>query len=147
MLTVSRGTIPKDSVLMRGGKSAEVGAAVAMPPGAAILDAAGRYLMPGIINPHAHVTQKCATNEGRVAVSSVAVAFGEGIRGSPTFRIEEPTPPVREQAWKLFSGHRDKEYDLIDCISFATMESLRIRDVFGFDHHFSEYGFHLLPDR
>jgi len=78
---------------------------------------------------------------------AVAIAFGEGIRGSPTFRIEEPTPPVREQAWKLFSGHRDKEYDLIDCISFATMESLGIRDMFGFDHHFAQYGFHLLPER
>jgi len=41
ILTVPRGIIPKDSVLIRGGKSAEVGAAVAMPPGAAILDAAG----------------------------------------------------------------------------------------------------------
>ena len=79
--------------------------------------------------------------------NAVAVAFGEGIRGSPMFRIEEPTEQVREQAWTLFAGHRDKEYDLIDCVSFATMESLRIRDVFGFDHHFTRYGFHLLPER
>lgn len=78
---------------------------------------------------------------------AAAIAFGEGIRSSPKFRIEEPTPQVREQAWKLFAGHRDKDYYLIDCISFATMESLRIRDAFGFDHHFTQYGFHLLPDR
>lgn len=78
---------------------------------------------------------------------AVAVAFGEGIRCSPKFRIEEPTPQMREQAWRLFAGHRDKDYDPIDCISFATMESLRIRDVFGFDHHFTQYGFNLLPDR
>jgi len=78
---------------------------------------------------------------------AVAVSFGEGIRGSSKFRMEEPTPHVREQAWKLFASRRDKDYDLIDCISFTTMESLRIRDVFGFDHHFTQYGFHLLPDR
>lgn len=78
---------------------------------------------------------------------AVAVAFGEGMRGSSMIRIEEPAPQVREQGWRLFSGHRDKEYDLIDCISFATMESLRIRDAFGFDRHFTQYGFHLLPER
>lgn len=78
---------------------------------------------------------------------AVAVAFGEGIRSSSKFRIEEATPQMREQAWKLFAGHRDKDYDLIDCISFAAMESLGIGHVFGFDHHFTQHGFHLLPDR
>jgi predicted nucleic acid-binding protein len=77
---------------------------------------------------------------------AVAVTFGEGIRGSPKFRVEEPTPQVREDAWKLFAGHRDKDYDLLDCISFATMESLHLRDVFGFDRHFVQYGLNLLPD-
>jgi uncharacterized protein len=76
----------------------------------------------------------------------IAVAFGEGIRSSMKFRIEEATPQIREQAWKLFSGHRDKDYDLIDCISFTMMESLGIHHVFGFDRHFTQYGFHLLPD-
>ncbi len=76
---------------------------------------------------------------------NVAVAFGEGIRRSPIFRIEEASSQIQEQAWKLFAGHRDKDYDLIDCISFATMESLGIRDVFGFDRHFIQYGFQLLP--
>jgi uncharacterized protein len=77
---------------------------------------------------------------------TVAVAFGEGIRRSPKFRIEDATSQIQEQAWKLFAGHRDKDYDLIDCISFTAMESLGIRHVFGFDRHFTQYGFHLLPE-
>jgi predicted nucleic acid-binding protein len=76
----------------------------------------------------------------------IAVSIGEGIRGSQRFRFEETTPDVREQAWRLFSGHRDKDYDLIDCISFLTMESLGMQDVFGFDRHFVQYGFRLLPE-
>jgi hypothetical protein len=76
---------------------------------------------------------------------AVAVAIGEGIRGSPRIRVEEPPPRVRDEAWKLFAGQRDKDYDLIDCISFAGMESLGIRAVFGFDRHFLQYGFQLLP--
>jgi len=77
---------------------------------------------------------------------AVSVAFGKGIRDSSRFRLEEPSPQVREEAWRLFAEHGDRDYDLIDCISFATMESLHIRDVFGFDRHFKQYGFHLLPE-
>jgi predicted nucleic acid-binding protein len=53
---------------------------------------------------------------------------------------------MREEAWRLFSQHRDKNYDLIDCISFSMMASFSIRVVFGFDRHFIHYGFRLLPD-
>jgi predicted nucleic acid-binding protein len=76
----------------------------------------------------------------------IAVPFGQGIRNSSRFRIEEATTEVREAAWKLFVRQLDKDYDLIDCISFAMMEAFGIREVFGFDRHFSQYGFRLLPD-
>jgi uncharacterized protein len=75
----------------------------------------------------------------------IAIAVGEGIRQSLKFRFEETTPEIREKAWMLFSGHRDKDYDLVDCISVLTMESLGIRDVFGFDRHYAQYGFNLFP--
>jgi len=76
----------------------------------------------------------------------IAVTFGLGLRTSPSIRIEEATPKTREQAWELFSRHRDKDYDLIDCISFAMMDAFGIHEVFGFDRHFKQYGFRLLPD-
>jgi predicted nucleic acid-binding protein len=77
---------------------------------------------------------------------AIAVTFGQGVRNSPLFRIEEATPKVREDAWRLFAAQRDKDYDLIDCISFSVMDSFRIREVFGFDRHFVQYGFRLLPE-
>jgi predicted nucleic acid-binding protein len=75
----------------------------------------------------------------------LAINYGQGIRTSSSFRIEEPTPQMRENAWKLFAGHQDKEYDLIDCLSFSMMESFHICEAFGFDRHFVQYGFRLLP--
>ncbi len=71
ILTVSHGTIPKGSILIRGGKIAEAGATVTVPPGATIIEAAGQYVIPGIIDPHSHVAQNGGTNEGSVAVSSM----------------------------------------------------------------------------
>jgi predicted nucleic acid-binding protein len=76
-----------------------------------------------------------------------AVKFGQGIRASSTFRIEEPGPEVKETAWKLFTTQLDKDYDLVDCLSFALMEAFAIREAFGFDRHFAQYGFDLLPGR
>jgi predicted nucleic acid-binding protein len=77
---------------------------------------------------------------------STAVAFGQGVRSSPRFRIEEPNPQVREAAWSLFTARSDKDYDLIDCISFALMEAFAVREAFGFDRHFTQRGFRLPPE-
>ena len=75
----------------------------------------------------------------------LAVTFGQALRSSPSVRIEEAPFEVREKAWLLFSRRRDKDYDLIDCISFSMMESFGIREAFGFDRHYTQHGFHLLP--
>ena len=76
-----------------------------------------------------------------------AVAFGAALRASPRFRVEDPAPEVREAAWAEFAGRLDKDHDLIDCLSFAMMEAHGLRRAFGFDKHFSQRGFELVPGR
>ena len=71
ILTVSHGTIPKGSILIRDGKIADVGPQVPAPAGATVIDAAGQFVMPGIIDPHSHIAQSGGVNEGSVAVSSM----------------------------------------------------------------------------
>jgi predicted nucleic acid-binding protein len=44
-------------------------------------------------------------------------------------------------AGALFRKHADKEWSFTDCVSFATMRELRIRDAFTTDHHFKQAGF------
>jgi predicted nucleic acid-binding protein len=43
----------------------------------------------------------------------------------------------------LLASHRRK-LSLVDCVSFETIRTFGIKDVFAFDHHFKEQGFHLL---
>lgn len=69
ILTITKGTI-QGSVVIRDGKIAEVGANVMVPPGAKIIDAAGQYVMPGIIDCHSHIATE-AVNEGTLSVSSM----------------------------------------------------------------------------
>lgn len=46
--------LPRGDVLIEGGTIAEVGAAIEPPPGAALLEADGRVLMPGFVDCHTH---------------------------------------------------------------------------------------------
>ena len=64
ILTVTRGRIENGSILIRGGKIAAVGRNIEAPPGAKVIDARGKYIMPGIIDCHSHIAIDGGVNEG-----------------------------------------------------------------------------------
>ena len=70
VLTVTNGTIPNGTVLLRDGKIAAVGANVTVPAGAEIVDTTGQFVSPGIIDAHSHIAND-AINEGGTTVSSM----------------------------------------------------------------------------
>ncbi len=72
ILTVSHGTIEHGSILIKDGKIAEVGPSVKAPKDAKIIDAAGQFVMPGIIDCHSHIAIEGGINEGSISVSSIA---------------------------------------------------------------------------
>src|SRR5882724_1238374 len=71
ILTVSHGTIERGSILIKDGKIAEVGASVKAPKDAQVIDAAGQFVMPGIIDCHSHIAVDGNVNEGSISVSSI----------------------------------------------------------------------------
>jgi imidazolonepropionase-like amidohydrolase len=70
VLTVTKGAF-QGSVVIRDGKIVETGEKVIIPSDARIIDAAGQYLMPGIIDAHCHIASE-STNESSISVSSMA---------------------------------------------------------------------------
>ncbi len=70
ILTITNGTVPNGTVLVRDGKIAAVGPDVQVPPGADVVDATGKYLTPGIIDAHSHIAAE-SINEGGTTVSSM----------------------------------------------------------------------------
>jgi imidazolonepropionase-like amidohydrolase len=71
VLTVTKGTIQNGIVILRDGKIAAVGGAdTPIPAGADIVDAAGRFVSPGIIDCHSHIAAD-SINEGGTTVSSM----------------------------------------------------------------------------
>ena len=63
VLTITHGTIANGTIVIRDGKIAAVGPDVAVPAGAEIIDATGKYVMPGIIDTHSHTAVEGSINE------------------------------------------------------------------------------------
>lgn len=71
ILTVTKGTIDKGTIVIRNGKIAAVGASVDVPRGATEIDATGLYVMPGIIDAHSHIAVDGSVNELSLSVTSM----------------------------------------------------------------------------
>ena len=70
VLTVTKGTLANTDVLLQNGKIAQIAQNIAAPAGTQVIDASGKYLMPGIIDPHSHMMSD-AINEGSLSVTSM----------------------------------------------------------------------------
>jgi imidazolonepropionase-like amidohydrolase len=71
VLTITKGRLANTDVLLSGGKIAQIGTNLSAPAGATVIDATGKFVMPGIIDPHSHMASD-ATNEGSLSVTSMA---------------------------------------------------------------------------
>jgi imidazolonepropionase-like amidohydrolase len=80
ILTVTNGTITNGSVLIRGSKIAAVGKDIAAPANATVIDATGKFVLPGIIDTHSHTAVEGSVNEisepnsGNVRIADVLTA-------------------------------------------------------------------------
>src|SRR5258705_11244112 len=70
VLTVTRGALQNTDVLLRNGKIAAVGKNLNASPNTRIIDATGKYVMPGIVDCHSH-SMLDTINEGTLAVTSM----------------------------------------------------------------------------
>ncbi len=55
VLTVSGEDLPETSIMVKGGKIAAIGKDLQPEAGMAVIDATGRFVMPGIIDTHSHI--------------------------------------------------------------------------------------------
>jgi len=70
ILTVTKGKLENTDLLLQNGKIAQIGKNLSAPAGAQVIDATGKYVMPGIIDPHSH-SMADAINEGSLSVTSM----------------------------------------------------------------------------
>lgn len=69
ILTVTHGKIENGSIYIHNGKIAAIGKTVDAPASAKVIDAAGEWVMPGIIDSHSHIALDDDVNEATSPVT------------------------------------------------------------------------------
>ena len=73
---VNEGEIRDVDVLIDGERIVSVGSSIAAPDGAEVIDLAGKYLLPGMIDDQVHFREPGMTHKGDLATESAAAAAG-----------------------------------------------------------------------
>lgn len=73
-----------------------------------------------------------------------AIEIIEQFLDSDEVEIVSLTPQLFNQALSQYKQYEDKEWGLVDCISFVVMREVGINQVLTFDRHFVQAGFQVL---
>ncbi len=91
------------------------------------------------------VLDETLTLLARRAGYKFACERASNIYASRSLTILRPTHESEIRALRYFEKYADQRVSFTDCVSFALMESARIKRVFSFDQHFALAGLVLLP--
>jgi len=72
---------------------------------------------------------------------AAASDFLDTVENSEALRLEWMDSERFHVASNIFRKHDDKKWSFTDCVSFAIMRELNIKDAFTTDHHFRQAGF------
>ena len=73
-----------------------------------------------------------------------AIEVIDNLLSSDETRIVRLDPQLFDRAYSLYKQYQDKEWGLIDCISFVVMRDSGVNDALTFDQHFIQAGFQAL---
>jgi imidazolonepropionase-like amidohydrolase len=118
ILTVTKGTIERGDILVRGGKIAAVGK-VDAPAGLPVIDATGKVVAPGIVDAHVHRGAD-STNEGTDAI------VGEG-------RILDVLNPDAKNLWQAAASGETTALILHGSANPIGAQSLIVKVLPGYD--------------
>lgn len=110
---------------------------------------------------HQHAVEVAQQFEGFPLLTTDAVlleignALSRGYKAEGSDIIEEfltsddvtvvhMTPALFEHAFDLYKTYHDKEWGLVDCLSFVVMRDKAVTRALTFDHHFTQAGFTVL---
>lgn len=88
------------------------------------------------------LVETVALLQHRIGVECVRAFHQEVL---PIVRIEWIDAGLHEAGVAGLLGAGRRRLSLVDCVSFALLRKLGVREVFAFDAHFAEQGFRCLP--
>ena len=76
-----------------------------------------------------------------VPLRRLASGLMERIEHSTRIQVVELTPELYRKGWQLYRERPDKDWGVIDCISFTIMQERNIVEALTGDRHFQQAGF------
>lgn len=73
-----------------------------------------------------------------------AVRIMDDFFASDEVKIVRLTRELFDKAYSLYKTYVDKEWSLVDCISFVVMRQEAVKQALTFDRHFAQAGFEVL---
>lgn len=73
-----------------------------------------------------------------------AIKLLDALEGDPHVEIVSIGDVLYRQAFELYRSRPDKEWGLVDCVSFVTMSERNMQDALTADDHFRQAGFRVL---
>jgi predicted nucleic acid-binding protein len=73
-----------------------------------------------------------------------AISLLRSIESDPNVSIVPLSQELYTQAFQLYQERTDKEWGLVDCISFIVMQNYKILEALTADEHFQQAGFRAL---
>jgi uncharacterized protein len=80
------------------------------------------------------------TNRQRMS-KSLQVQYGNMMRTQPWIDAVHVDEVLDAEGWQKLADCLDKDWSLVDCVSFALMKGRRITEALTTDHHFEQAGF------
>jgi predicted nucleic acid-binding protein len=74
----------------------------------------------------------------------LAIDLVHRIEQSSRIEVVHVTPELYVKGWELYSNRLDKDWGMIDCISFVMMQERNLTEGLISDHHFEQAGFKIL---
>lgn len=75
---------------------------------------------------------------------SQAISIIDDFISSPEVEVIRTSPILFTEAFATYSSHDDKDWGLVDCVSFIVMRQQKIASALTSDQHFIQAGFNAL---
>ncbi len=90
---------------------------------------------------HAGVMLEVGNGLSRARFRHLAIGLKSRLEASARVEIVSLPDDLYQAGWKLYEERPDKDWGVIDCISFVLMQERGLTEALTADHHFEQAGF------
>jgi uncharacterized protein len=90
---------------------------------------------------HEAILLELGNSLSSVKARKLAIKLKENIETSERIEVVSISSELYQAGWKLYAERLDKDWGIVDCISFIVMERFGIAEVLTADKHFEQAGF------